>query len=543
MAHEELDAGGADPGDPSDGGSEDGDSEGWPRRWWGWMVEEEGYQRRVAILLAVVAVLGAWIAVLATNAGTNESRDAREATRLAAQSQTLGIIERAAVNADVQAASEVRTLPFRRVFASPEGPLDEDQLDEATETILADVIGDERSLFDLRTEANRSKLTQATTVETRVTWNARASQYETVVTVLGVALFLIGFTLVVSSRVRPPIAVPGFVLVVFVIGWAVHIYNKPIPDTPDEAIAATALGQALMDDGRVMEAIDSYTQAIEADDDYEVPWRGRGLAHFALANPDILRTGAITSSDPVASDAAVADITRAIELGGDDDPAALFLGGIVTFADGRYDLSAELLQRAVELNPLTPDVQLTRSAVEAARGDETAALDWRERAVDLLAPTDPTDRTRGLASGYYTLLQQVAAAHPGQSGIAEDLLDQTIAGETALFAGRDLTFDAPDAGELVLDDVRYADGELNFSMSVTGVADQAIVTVVGYERPAEGAAWVQPTELFYVGPPPLGRPNTIPAPRACSPLAHRFDLYVEGVRVDHAEAEGGDASC
>jgi len=542
MADGELDAGGADAGDAGDA-AEATDSEGPAHRWWGWIVDEEGYRRRVAILLAVVAVLGAWIAVLATNASTNESRDAREATRLAAESQTRNVIERAAVDTEDQAASEVGTLPFRRVFASTEGPLDDEQLDEAEEAILAEVIGDERSLFDLRIEANRLKLAQAATVETRVTWNARASQYETVITVLGVALFLMGFTLVVSSRVRPPIAVPGIVLVVFVLGWAIHIYNKPIPDTPDEAIAATALGQALVDDGRMAEAIDAYTQAIEADDDYEVAWRGRGLAHFAVANPDILQTAAITSSDPVASDAAVGDITRAIDLGGDDDPIALFLAGMVTFADGRYDLSADLLERAVELNPLTPDVQLARSAVEAARGDEAAAVAWRERAVDLLRPTDPTNRTRGLASGYYTLLQHVVAADPGQAGIAEDMLDQTIAGESALFVGRDMTFDAPDAAELVLDDLDYTDGELTAALSVTGAADDDVVTVVGYELPAEGAGWVQPTELFYVGPPTRGRPTTITAQRACVPLAHRFDLYVEGVPVDSVEAQGGAASC
>ena len=71
----------------------------------------------------------------------------------------------------------------------------------------------------------------------------------------------------------------------------------------------------------------------------------------------------------------------------------------------------------------------------------------------------------------------------------------------------------------------------------------SVVTIVGYERPAEGASFVQTDQLFYVGPPGDGSGFTFDTPRACAPVEFRFDLYVEGVFVESVTAPGGEATC
>ncbi|OWY61027.1 hypothetical protein B7486_66010, partial [cyanobacterium TDX16] len=45
--------------------------------------EPEPYQRRVAVVLALLAVIGAWIGIMHSDAATNESFYARETTRTA----------------------------------------------------------------------------------------------------------------------------------------------------------------------------------------------------------------------------------------------------------------------------------------------------------------------------------------------------------------------------------------------------------------------------------------------------------------------------
>ncbi|MBK7167651.1 MAG: hypothetical protein IPH81_21020 [Candidatus Microthrix sp.] len=55
------------------------------------LAESDPYKRRVAVVLAVLGLLGAWIGVLRVDSGNRESYYARETTRAAAESMSANI--------------------------------------------------------------------------------------------------------------------------------------------------------------------------------------------------------------------------------------------------------------------------------------------------------------------------------------------------------------------------------------------------------------------------------------------------------------------
>ncbi len=511
------------------------------------------YKSGVAIALATLAILGAWIAILLTNASTNESNTARDNTRLAAQAQSARVIELGALSAISAATAEIETLDQRAAFVdrsvagielgiAPDQGTTKDVVDKARDAILAVVASDDGELFALQTEARRLALEQAAMTDARVTWNARASQYETVITVLGVALFLIGFAAVVARKLRPPLTVPGLILAVYCFGWAIFIYAKPIPNVAPVAIDNTATGEALLQNGRLDEAIAAFDTAISADPRYRPPYEGRALAALTIANPDIGTTGAFTNSDQDAFESAIADLERARELGGTEDVVGLTLSGMAALSVGDYDLADRLLRSAVDKNGLTPGLQFSLSAVAVARGDDVAALSWRDRAIVLLGEGE-TDANRSLFALYYTLLELVAHNAPEQAQSALDIERATMRLETERSVGHELAVVDNTSASIRIERASYSDGALSVDLSVTDVEPNATITVVGFEKPAIDASWVQPAETFYVGPPGDSGDISVPAVRACNPTEFRFDLYVNGTFASSAEAAGGDPTC
>jgi tetratricopeptide (TPR) repeat protein len=518
---------------------------------------EGRYKRRIGITLATLAFVGGWIAVLQTNASTNESRTTREATRLAAEAETADVVDKGLHRGLAQIEAETDTFESRPVFgmlqesvADAGGTLDpaqqQQRLDEALASVEASLDLDPERLTAVSEEAASLSLEQVAVVEQRITWNARASQYETVMTTLAVAIFLIGFTMVVARRTRPPFVGPGLALAVFCFGWAIHIYLKPIPDVAPEAIDATAAGQVALEDGRPEDAIGRFEDAVEADDGYAPAHAGLGLSRLVAANPDLLRNFAITDDEPVVVESAAATIDTALEMGGDRDPTTLTYAALTEIVRGNWDRAAELLERAIELNARTPGLGLARSAVAVGQGESALADEWSARAVDQVADQVGTDTNQSLASQYLTLLEWVQFREPTRAGLATRMRDQAIAQIAAARAaldGREVPEPVDQPTQLQIDAVDFSDGVTTVALAPVALPPGASVVVAGYERPAPDAPWVQPAELFYVGPPGDGSGVTLDTERACVAVEYRFDLYVNGRFVDSAIAAGGPATC
>ena len=513
--------------------------------------EDAPYKRRVGILLALLAVLGAWIGILHTNAATNESNIARETTRTAVIAQASAVVEQTVLRLVEQVQLEADTLGLRPTFTGDpseipglDGADAQPRLSEAQQAVTQALRRDPDTLHELKRTARRRSLTQAALTETRITWNARASQYQTVLTTLGIAIFLVGFTLVLSRRIRPPILIPGLALAVYCFGWAVLIYLKPIPSTAPAAIDSTAQGQTLFDDGQITEAITAFDDAIAADGDYLTPHEDRSIAHFVAANPDFFATGAITDTDGPEFAAALDDAKEALALGGDQSVTTMAVSGLLAFADGDYDTAVRRLTAAAGLNDQTPGVLFYLSAAETARGNADAADRWRDRAVALLDESEPSDRNRQLAAAYYSALEWIAHDVPEQAGAAYEKRDELIALETSFIAGERVSGTAPADATLVINDIVVGDGTVDFDLDVDGIAADDTVTLLAYERPVPDSPWVQPPTLSYIGP--LVAPGSAPplrAERVCRSTEFRVDLYVNGAPADSATAPGVEPTC
>lgn len=513
--------------------------------------EDDPYKRRVGILLALLAVLGAWIGILHTNAATNESNTARDTTRTAVAAQAAGVVENTVLRLVDQVALEADTLGLRPTYTADLAQIPgletvdgQARLSEAQQDVQQALTRNPETLLELKRTARRRSLTQAALTEVRITWNARASQYETVLTTLGIAIFLVGFTLVLSRKIRPPILIPGLALAVYCFGWALLIYFKPIPFTSPAAIDSTAQAATLLSDGQVAEAIAAFDDAVAADADYLTPVEERSIANFVAANPDFFTTGAITGTDAPAFSAALEDAELALELGGDQSVTTLVVSGVLAFADGDYDLSVKRLTEAAELNDQTPGALLFLSAAETARGNDEAADRWRERAIALLDGSDPSARNRQLAAGYYTALEWVAFDVPAQAEAAREQRDEVVARETSFVAGEQVSGTAPDDVTLLINDIVFADDTVDFDLDVDGVSADDTIAVLVYERPVPDGPWVQPPNLSYFGPlVPPGSAPPLRADRACDPTEFRVDLYVNGAPADSATAPGVEPTC
>jgi tetratricopeptide (TPR) repeat protein len=513
--------------------------------------EDAPYKRRVGVLLAGLAVLGAWIGILHINAATNESNTARQTTRIAVEAQASAVVEQTVLRLVEQVELEADTLGLRPTFtgdASEIPGLDDTaaqaRLSEAQQEITQVLRRNPGTLHELKRTARRRSLTQAALTETRITWNARASQYETVLTTLGIAIFLVGFTLVLSRRIRPPILVPGVALALYCFGWAVHIYLKPIPSTAPAAIDSTAQGEVLFSEGQVTGAIAAFDDAIAVQDDYLTPYEDRSIAHFVAANPDFFTTGAITDTESPEFVAALDDATEALDLGGDQSVVTMVVSGVLAFADGDYDTAVRRLTAASELNDQTPGALLYLSAAETARGNGDAADRWRDRAVALLSETEPSDRNRQLAAAYYTALEWVAYDVPEQADAARAQRDELVELETSFVSGERVSGTAPDEVTLTINDIVVGDDTVDFDLAVDGVGADDTVTLLAYERPVPDGPWVQPPTLSYIGP--LVAPGSAPplqAERACRPTEFRVDLYVNGAPADSATSPGVEPTC
>ena len=515
---------------------------------------EDRYRRRVGIILALLAITGAWIAVLATDAATAESTTTREATRLAVQAQSADVLAKGVEAARSEIEAEVDAFDSREVFSDPDAleatlgieidPARAAQRRAAAEEQVESAFStDGAAVTELAETAAALSLEQKATVDARITWNAKASQYETVLTTLAIAVFLVGFTLVIGRRLRPPVAVPGMFLAVFCIGWAGVIYSHPIPEVDQDAIDATAAGKVALSQRRAEDARSDFTVALESQPDYLPALWGRALATLLAVNPDVLDTMAVTDTSQSAIEPAARDMQTAMDNGGDQDPQTLAVAALARTLAGDWDAARDTIDSAIDLNENGVELYLWRAAVSVALGDSDEAQHWLDEAQNRFSDLDG-DRRRELVAQYFTVLEVVSATTPDQAQLATEFTEQAVAAATEASVGRAL--DPSGQAPVTLDVVEatFADDTTTLRFSYDGIPNDAAVAIVGYERPAPGATWVQPAELFYAGEVPSGGEGvTINTPRSCAPVEYRFDLYVEGQLVDSVTSPGVDATC
>ncbi|WCB95176.1 hypothetical protein DSM104299_03919 [Baekduia alba] len=461
-------------------------------------------KRHIAITLALLAVLGAGIAIAQRDASTKESTTARETTRAAVRAL------RANVGVTAASGTEARRLAARR------------QLDAARET-----------------------LSQRALATTRVTWNTRSTQYTTVIAVLAAALFFVGYALVVEGPLRPYSYALGVGTAVFAAGWALWIFHQPIPETSSRAVAAAARATVLSADGRPRAAVAGFSRAIAADGDYAAAFLGRSRALLQAANPDYPVTGAWTDRSGRASRPAIRDAERAQAL----DPGKDLLGpGLVAlqaFYVGDLDKAVAATDAARAINPHVPDVWLLRGAALLARGDRAAADAALAHGLALATAGGASERARHLAATALSELAWVARHHPARAADARRAADRVVAAETASTLRRRLSGRAPAGARVRVEGLRWSEGRLRLRLAWARLPRGTAVTAVAYERPLRGGAWTQPwaLALLFDADGSGARRIAAPAPRVCRPTAVRVDVYLDGARVLTQTGPGAAPTC
>ena len=523
--------------------------------------ESDPYKRRVAVVLAVLGLLGAWIGVLRVDSGNRESYYARETTRVAAESMSANISKGSLDGLETDLNAEADALEREAGFDPVGSPSDAGEVDRdlASGDAAAGLDPGRRDELSrrltLRTE--RDRLRRKALAETRVGYNNRTSQYETVLTTLGVSLFLVGFTLVLNRRTRPPVLVPGLILAVYVAGWALWIHGKDIPSTPTAAIDAAAVGSTHAASGEHDKAAAAFDRAIAADPDFVAAYNGRSVASFLISNPDFLETLAVVDADTPEADQAQADAETAVSLGNERDFTSLFLSGLYRFYDDDFEGSARRMRQALEVNGRAPEAYLALAAAELARGNTDEAVDQLGAGVKLLGPAADSAEARQLAADLFTLLEQVDLAVPQHSDGTDEVRARLAAGEARLVFG-DLAEPKPKAGSFSLESSTFDqdapeqgapdggdDSTLSIELGYAGLPPDSAVSLYVYEQPAPGAAFVQRAELAQFST--VGGSGTLSGSTSlqphCTPVAFRYDVYLNGAPAASFDAPGGDATC
>jgi tetratricopeptide (TPR) repeat protein len=504
----------------------------------------------IAVSLAAIAVVGAGIGILQTDASTNESNTARETTRTAVGALRAGVIEDAALLLEEDIDAESNALLRERAFVAGEAGAAEPLTFEELRDIIpegSDLPGarTREALRELSFDSESLALRQAALAETRVTWNDRSTQYTTAIAVLAVALFLVGFSLALGGRRRLVFYVLGVSVALVTIGVTIYIALLDIPETPDEAIAATARGTVASDEGKQDRAVGLFSDAIDIDDDYAAPYSRRAVARVLAENPDLQETGAFTG-DTATLEEALDDARRGFELSGDRDLLALTFAAITGLYAGEYERSVRTATEAIAINGQVPDLRLVKSAAEVGLGDAEAATETLEGALDLLSGSDPSERTRDLVAEYLTYLEQVVRGTPERAELVSRFEERIIALETAFSLDRDeVSREVPGRGSVEIDGLRYRDGRIRLRTQWDDLPPGTALTLIGFERPAPDSGWVQPRELalFRTVGGSGEDVGGVPIERACTPVELRVDVYLDGAFSESFTGPGGAASC
>jgi len=512
------------------------------------------FKQRIAISLGVLVVVGAAIAIVQVRASTNESNTARDTTRVAVEAMRANVVADTAAGVIPQVDAERAFLAFQSPLtagapslAQAAGiPTSKSGSAAGLRVAQASVpdLGVGKLAPVLQTEAQRLSLEQRALATTRITWNTRSTQYTTVIAVLAVAIFLVGFGLVVGGPIRGAAYVFGVAVGLFAAGWAVWIYFLPIPSTPASAIEATARGTVLSGEGSYRAALSQYDAAIRSASGYATAYSGRARARLLASNPDYPVTRAITDLSGRSVAEALTDAQKAHQLDSRDILATSLLA-LASFYRGDYVHALSATDAALALNPGVPDLWLLRSAIEVGLGDPAAASAALVHGVGLLRGASPSQQTRLLASTYLSYMAWLERHDPVHAAATRKLADRLVAIESAFTLGRTLPKHPPATGTLSVTRLRYAHGKLMLRLRWAGLPAGTALTAIGYERPLAQGAWTQPPDLaLFASIAGSGSRNiTVPLKRACQPTSVRVDVYLNGSRTLSRTGPGVRATC
>src|SRR4051794_23295145 len=255
------------------------------------------FRRRLALVVVLVTLFGAGLAYLHESNGNLEDNAARDAqiasikgfgqqvgasteirfdyrvfvqTQLLERRQLIAVARKRTsldpAQASVYAGDSTRWSELRDAIARA-GPVTDDTT----------AIADESNLQTARDEA---RLSQQVFSNKANDYGNKADSYVAVLTVLAVALFLIGLSLTVSGRGRYLLALPGVAIAIVCVVWTAIITAGSITQISPNAIHQTAQGRQLEFAGDLPGALKAYKAAVDDSPAFGAAWARLGDVEF-----------------------------------------------------------------------------------------------------------------------------------------------------------------------------------------------------------------------------------------------------------------------
>jgi tetratricopeptide (TPR) repeat protein len=487
--------------------------------------EASSFRRLVAVAVVLITLFGSIVAYVQAVESNKEDVAARNAQRDAIVGMRDQVAASARLTTDLRLSALVDGLRLQRDLAARRiddvtgdgstrvAALDRARLAEVAEAIEArtpirsrdaSTFGDTEGLLFERPDAAR--LEQAVEADRANQHGDKADSYVAVLTVLAVALFLLGLSLTVQGRNRFALVVPGAAIAVACVAWAGLISTRDVTTVSQRAIDEVAEGTRLASAGEFDAAIESLDDAVEESPGFAAAFARRAEVTFQAGSQQIGQSAFLSITSDEALEDALDDIDRALALGADDDVNTVALAGFLAFLDGDFERSVDLSQQALDLNDRLAPIWFNLGVANVALGDEDEARDAYREGLDVLEDVD--DSTSAL----------VLAAARTDLSILRDLLDDdelddvsdlATATETRLALagldavqcttdGVDLHDCVPASGDVEIGEVEFVQegGTLDATATVTGLDDGEAVAATWYVRTADDLPFEQtPTSL------------------------------------------------
>jgi tetratricopeptide (TPR) repeat protein len=465
-----------------------------------------GFKRAIAVAVVLITFFGSVVAYLQAVESNKEDVAAREAQRDAITGLGEQVDASSQLAADLRISTAVdaqlqrQVLAATRVAAFEEGAAESPAalagrrfaevaaaLAPLTPIDLADLTTFDAERAGLFEGPDAARLRQSVEADLANDHGDKADSYVAVLTVLAVALFLLGLSLTVQGRSRFVLVIPGLVIALTCVAWAAYIRSGDVTRVSERAVQEVAEGRRLLNAGDIDAAIEAFDEAIDDSPQFAAAFALRSSARFLQGSPQLGQTAFRSITSEEALEDAIDDLDSALALGADTDVNTVAEGGFLRFLDGDFDRSIELSSQALELNDRLAPVWFNLGVAHVARGDEDEAERAYEDGLDVLEEV-PDEATRAaVIAGARTDLSILREILPGDEldDVAELIEDTEV--RLATFE-----LERADCGGRTCEDVGDGDGievaEAEFFRSGAFVVASAAVDGMD-DGDAVGAVW------------------------------------------------------
>lgn len=456
----------------------------------------EGLQRRVAVLIMVVTLVGAVFAFLQTTASNRTAAATRRADTAAVEAMA----RVATAGGHISSEDRLWALAYENAAIGFSLASSGDEAAAAAYFAARDALlghsdlaayqipgGVDRARFVEETLAPsyRAAEYQKAYAAERDGWGAKGGAFVALVTVLAVALFLLGLSRTsVAASSGSLLAGAGTALAAVAVVWGLVVMARAVPAPSAEAIEAFVEGRVAInsmswetDAGRLRAGFSvaeaAFGRAIEAHGGYFDAYVGRGAARFRL---DLL-----DPTGPDGSEGARDDFARAVALNPLDAVAWGNLGA-ARFWLGDLDGAGDATARALELDPDDLVFNLNEGLFLTMQGDTAAFAEQWDRIVALASGDDlPAWLRTYTFTNFAVVLSQAGGRFPEHAAALDALREQLVRLDHQIGVGKRFY------GTAIPAPVTVAVAPPSFTLSDDGTRLVATFAVTGV---AEGQSWL-----------------------------------------------------